>query len=439
MFEMNLPFIQRKQVALYLLDDLQMLKRSDFDIIERDMEYLLVRNTIMLAIDRLVETNYTFILGICEAKSTLPAEFCIAGRLEKEIIMEPPSQVQRDTIIQSLLPLHPDWARALARSTAGFVAKDLQQMYVDAWANARACDQQITWPHLREAVHRTIPSQLTTLDVTRPRALSLDTGEDTFEYHESAWAKFGGYASVKKRIYRTVTNPWRRRCESEHDAAFGLNPPRGVLFHGKSGVGKTFAAHCLATSLGLNVVKVCASDVLDKWLGGSEAAIRSLFQKARGAAPCILFLDEIDAIASNRNQEGSENDVSSRILTTLLNELDGVSSKRDTDILVLACTNRLSAIDPALLRPGRLEEHIELHLPTYEDILDMLQMHFSRTPFSNDEVRLRDVAQKLFNLEATGADIEGICRDAISFSIKVSEIGESALESALENALAEWQ
>jgi len=423
-----------KVSSLFVLDDLQALKRDD-DTGSRDFEYLLVRSTIMLAIDRLSFTD-TFTLGICRAKSDLPPELTCVGRFEKEIKMNHPMQVQRQSIIQSFLPSKPEWVSALTKATAGFVANDLHRIYTDAWT--RAAEEDITWSDLRKAVYHTVPSQLTQLDVTRPQSLLLSVEEDDRELHNQAWSKFGGYPSVKKRLYRTVVYPWRRQLESNEEMAFGLAPPRGVLFHGTSGVGKTFAAKCLCTSLQLNVIEVKASDVLDQWLGGSEAMIRSLFERARGASPCVLFFDEIDAIACNRNNqdEGCESDVSSRILTTLLNELDGISSnKKDTDVLLLACTNRFEDIDPALLRPGRLDEHVELLLPNYQDVKAILTLYLSHVPME-DTVQLSQLAETLCDLGVTGADVEGICRDVFSQS---TEEDNSSTSDLWTRALTKWK
>jgi transitional endoplasmic reticulum ATPase len=189
-----------------------------------------------------------------------------------------------------------------------------------------------------------------------------------------------------------------------------MDPPPGVLFHGPSGCGKTFAAKCLAASLELPVIQVRAADVLDKWLGGSESILRSLFARARAAAPCILFLDEIDSIASNRS-EGDSNDFTSRVLSTFLNEMDGVSSAvTKSRVLVVACTNRLESLDAALLRPGRLEEHLHLELPSTEDLEEILKLLLARIPL-DDTVKLQVLAQELYEKAATGADVEGLCRE----------------------------
>jgi len=293
----------------------------------------------------------------------------------------------------------------------------------------------VSWSDMKDAARSCIPSQLAQLDVmvSRPITFADDAvgpssslslvEKERWIYHQS-WIKFGGYGDMKANVYRKVVRPWKRHFTSLGDSG-GSNdknvcsllekqvlPPSGVLFHGPPGTGKSSASECLASALCMNVVKVRVSDILDRWLGGSEAAMRSLFTRARAAAPCILFFDEIDALATNRSNEdgGGSTDVHSRLLSTMLNEMDGISSGNKT-ILVVATTNRIHAIDAALLRPGRLEEHVLLDRPTVDDIREMLDMHLASTPL-DDGVRSSDIAELLRELGASGADIKGICTDA---------------------------
>lgn len=359
------------------------------------------------------------------------------------------------------------YAATLAQHTAGCVAIDLRRICADALTRALSRfhvatdltdvgkggmemwqlshDVLVTWTDLREAARSCVPSQLAQLDVAM--TWPVDTGEgvcsDSPEHwkrvHESSWQRFGGYDEMKKRLYRTVVGPWKRyilasgftsersvsryeaRSNKQSIAKLGLQvrPPSGVLLHGPPGVGKTLAAQCLASSLGLHVVKVRASDVLDQWLGGSEAAIRSLFARARAAAPCVLFFDEIDALATNRQGDSDvSSDVHSRVLSTFLNEMDGISSHAGKQgVLVIAATNRIDTIDAALLRPGRLEEHVCLTLPTVSDIMNIMNLNLAKVPLGND-VDLEHLAGDLFRLNGSGADIEGICREACLIAIK---------------------
>ncbi len=163
-----------------------------------------------------------------------------------------------------------------------------------------------------------------------------------------------------------------------------------------------------------------ASEVFNQWLGGSEAILRSIFSRARAASPCILFFDELDSLAGNR--EGGESDatsgVQSRILTTLLNEIDGITNVGGMQgVLVVAATNRLEAIDAALLRPGRLEEHVLLSYPMSSCICRILMLRTAKMPIDScvDFVKLSD---RLEGSKATCAEIEGVCRDACMIAIR---------------------
>jgi SpoVK/Ycf46/Vps4 family AAA+-type ATPase len=455
---------------LWVIDDLHLLARNsqdgeDLDGAGRDVEYMLVLNSILQSIDQVVGTgsgrNDTFrcsIVGIGQVAMRLPPELIKIGRLEKEITVLPPTQSQRMSIWESILPSDQvpsveeqrKWSIALASATAGCVPSDLLRIYQDActraWARHTTTTNKIAtsamsldvnsgavlleWVDLAEAAHACIPSQLAELDVTKP-SRPIEVGSMTWEQlHVVSWKMFGGYGSIRKRVFRHVVAPWRRFLRkldqdssdtpnSTASSLVGIEPPPGVLFHGPSGCGKSLAAMCLAASLDLPVIQVRATDILDKWLGGSEALLRSLFARARAAAPCILFLDEIDAIAVNRAEDDTS-DVSSRVLSTLLNELDGVSSgARQSRVLVVACTNRLEALDAALLRPGRLEEHVCLELPAANDLLEILERRVGTMPL-DDTVQLPDLAQAFFDHNATGADVEGVCRDVCLAALRAA-------------------
>jgi SpoVK/Ycf46/Vps4 family AAA+-type ATPase len=426
----NLVLPPSSNCSLWVIDDLHLLARSeDADEYEStNVEYMLVLNAIVQAMDRLQQPGLnTTLIGIAQTASDLPKEITKIGRLEKEIIMHPPTQLQRTTIWELLLQrddiaveFQQPWASALAAATAGCVVADLVRIYQDAatraWARGGDDEESSrvvwVWEDLQEAARVCVPSQLALLDVTKPTPSAA--GLSWTEIHDHSWRTFGGYSSIRKRVFRHVVAPWRRFLRGVEASSLqvekGMDPPPGVLFHGPSGCGKTFAAKCLAASLELPVIQVRAADVLDKWLGGSESILRSLFARARAAAPCILFLDEIDSIASNRS-EGDSNDFTSRILSTFLNEMDGVSSAvTKSRVLVVACTNRLESLDAALLRPGRLEEHLHLELPSTEDLEEILKLLLALIPL-DDTVNLQVLAQELYEKAASGADVEGLCRE----------------------------
>ena len=439
-----------KSCSLWILDDLHLLESEDAantsdgsDTYQLDVEYILVKNALLEAIDQYHQQCR--ILGICQRESHLPSELTKIGRLEKTMKMFPPTQAQRKDIWKSILSsqehssvdsnsVHEQWASALASSTPGFVSRDLLRVYHDAKTHRLALTRSekdespsLTWNDLVESVRKVIPSQLAELDVIKPTMFG--PGLTWKEIHTQSWKDFGGYSSVKKNVYRHVVSPWRHFMEmmdsgaSETGTKSWLEPPPGVLFHGKSGTGKSHAAKCLAASLELPIIQVRATDILNKWLGGSESLLRSLFDKARSASPCILFLDEIDAIANNR-EEDETNEFSSRILSTLLNEMDGVSSSvQKSRVLVVACTNRLGSLDAALLRPGRLQEHILMDNATPNDLQDILRLHLEKVPV-DPSVSLEELAITLFERGATGADVEGLVREVCMIAMRDYTIPE---------------
>jgi SpoVK/Ycf46/Vps4 family AAA+-type ATPase len=466
LLDMLRPPVANNSHQLLVMDDLQIFVSEESSLqedaisVNADPELLVVRNAVLQIIDEMAEKRSSggpavAVLGIAQSSSNLPPAFVRSGRLEKEVAMLPPTQKQREMILRHLIPTVTAgvegeqtvqrWAEALSPVTVSCVAGDLCRIMSSAWtaAAARSCNEQVgvfrpqlAWEDMRKAAQTYVPIQLDTVDVCKPQhfltTAECDDANDWASMHTRSWQAFGGYPLVKKRLLRTVVGPWKRFLRDDENApaslANGLTPPPGVLFHGASGNGKSFAAACLGSSLGLPMIKVRAADVLDKWLGGSEAILRSLFARARAASPCILFFDEIDAVATNRasgDDDGTE--VMGRLLSTLLNELDGISSdKRRHSVLVVACTNRLEDLDAALLRPGRLEEHVHLDYPKAGDIKDMVQIHLGRAPVSG-HLDIDALAEELEAKNATSADVEGICREACLGVVQRNEGSEVLL------------
>jgi transitional endoplasmic reticulum ATPase len=187
---------------------------------------------------------------------------------------------------------------------------------------------------------------------------------------------------------------------------------------------------------------------LNRWLGGSEATIRSIFARARSAAPCILFFDDLDALASTREEEGQDDDaVVSRILSTFLNEIDGVTRNKNnhdlvvaSDILIISATNRLESIDAALLRPGRLEEHVYLPIPpTSQDCKEIFRIHSQNFPLGPD-VELDLMGTLLHSTGvATGANIEGLCREVCLNVLRQNGDKVKHNDGIIEVTLADFQ
>ena len=417
-----------------------------------ESEQLGALNAVVKLVDAAVNDTDSrcFVLGIARASwAQLPLQLARVGRFEKVVTMPSPTLSQRRDIFKfwlSTLALLDEssisrWADLLAPRTAGCVAADICRICADALASAAARaprieDTNVKWEDVKEAARTCVPSQLASMDVIPSSSADYlggnDQPMDKKQEFELAWKDFGGYTAEKKQLYRTVVRPWqyhitetvtdaKQSTSSSIEAALGMSKPSGVLFHGPPGVGKTMAAMCLASSMGLHCVKVRASEVFNQWLGGSEATLRSIFARARAASPCILFFDELDALATNR--EGGDSDVTSgvqsRILTTLLNEMDGITNAGGKQgVLVVAATNRLDSIDAALLRPGRLEEHVLLSYPDSSSIHEILKLQTVNMPIDNESVNLVELSDRLEKTQASCADIEGICRDACLIAMR---------------------
>jgi len=221
---------------------------------------------------------------------------------------------------------------------------------------------------------------------------------------ENFWEGFVGYDEVKRSLDRLVRWRWHHFDRLEDmGISSGSN---GVLLYGPSGCGKTFIAQKLGKESGIEFICLKASDIFSKWFGESEKAIRSAFQLARLRRPSILFLDEVDVMAPSRKAANAENNsVASRVLSTLLNELDGVDSE-NVNIVIMAATNRIDAVDDAILRPGRLGSRVLVGYPTGDDRLSLFKYFLRDTPLAND-VDFSDLISRSFGL--TVASIENLC------------------------------
>jgi SpoVK/Ycf46/Vps4 family AAA+-type ATPase len=437
--ELNFRLFQSSHQQLVIVDDLHVLEMNQGEDRVLDCERQIICNALNVFLDRYV-ANSIAVLALCRDSALLPSEIRKVGRLEKSLAMLSPSQEQRERISASLLielglpiDVANTWASLTSPLLVGCVASDLQHICLDAYTSSRArmvahssnqADATMpTWEDYSNSVARCVPSQLSSLDVTKVRSFGLEVEflDDWSKIHNLSWREFVGYDVVKKRLFSQIILPWRRwlsdQTRKTSSKPSTLVPASGVLFHGPSGNGKTTAAKNLASSIGLAVINVQTANVLDKWLGGSEKIVRALFARARAVAPVVLFFDEIDALATNRAGHDYGSHVMSRLLSTFLNEMDGISGSVSSNVLVIACTNRIESLDDALLRPGRLEEHVELGFPTCVDIELLLRQRLQQLPVE-DKTILRSTAKQLFAQQVSAADVGGVAREIVSSAIK---------------------
>merc|ERR1719267_326036 len=204
--------------------------------------------------------------------------------------------------------------------------------------------------------------------------------ETVVEVPTVTWDDIGGLQSVKRDLQELVQYPVEH---PEKFLKFGMNPSKGVLFYGPPGFGKTLLAKAIANECQANFISIKGPELLTMWFGESEANVRELFEKARGSAPCVLFFDELDSIAGQRgNSQGDAGGAADRVINQILTEIDGVGSKKN--VFVIGATNRPDIIDPALMRPGRLDQLIYIPMPDLESRLSILKATLRKSPISSD-------------------------------------------------------
>jgi len=223
------------------------------------------------------------------------------------------------------------------------------------------------------------------------------------------WDDIGGLQGVKQELQETIEWPMRYPKVYTH---MNANPPKGILLYGPPGTGKTLLAKAVASESEANFISVKGPEFLSKWVGESEKAVRETFRKARQAAPCVIFLDEIDSIAPVRGGSHDSN-VTERVVSQLLTEMDGLETLHS--VTIIAATNRVDMIDPALLRPGRFDRLVYVPAPDLEARKEILKIHTMGKPIDED-VDLEELANKMENY--TGAEIAAVCNEAVMLAIR---------------------
>ena len=337
------------------------------------------------------------------------------GRFDREIAIPVPDRRARKEILQvhtRNMPLAEDVnLDELAEITHGFTGADLAALCREAAIHAlRRFLPKID-------LEKGIPTEvLKELKVTRqdfleaikdiqPSALR----EVYVEVPEVRWDDIGGLENVKQELRETVEWPIKH---PEYFKDMGIDPPKGILLYGPPGCGKTLLAKAVATESEANFIAVKGPEILSKWVGESEKAIREIFSKARQAAPCIIFFDEIDSIVPRRGAR-YDSGVTDRIVNQLLTELDGLV--RLEGVVVIGATNRPDIIDPALLRPGRFDRIIYVPPPDKKARLEILKVHTRKMPLAPD-VNLQEIAELTEGY--TGADLAALCREAAMTALR---------------------
>ncbi|MBI2176372.1 AAA family ATPase [Candidatus Woesearchaeota archaeon] len=259
------------------------------------------------------------------------------------------------------------------------------------------------------------------LKVVRPSAMR----EVLVEIPTVRWKDIGGLDEVKQQLKEAVEWPIKN---PEAFKRLGVRPPKGILLYGAPGTGKTLLAKAVATESEANFILVKGPELLSKWLGESEKAVREVFKKARQTSPTIIFFDELDSLTPKRGMS-SDSHVTERVVNQLLTEIDGLEDLYDT--VIIGATNRPDMIDPALLRPGRFDRLILTLVPDVKSRLEIFKVHTKNMPLKN--VNLEKFAQ--ITEGYAGADIEAVCREAAIHALREDMASKTVEERHFMEAL----
>jgi transitional endoplasmic reticulum ATPase len=404
-----------------------------------DVESRVVGQLLSL-MDGLNARGEVVVIGATNRVDELDPALRRGGRFDREIEIGVPDEAGRREVLSVHtrgMALSEDVRiDRLAARTHGFTGADLASLTKEAAMSAlrRARREPAGVPAEgesdRDAVTRLNAADLAVTRADFESALAAVEPSAMREYiaesPDVTFADVGGLSAAKQTLQRAVS--WPLTYGPLFEAAES-SPPTGVLLHGPPGTGKTMLARAIAGESGINFLQVAGPELLDRYVGESEKAVRELFERARQAAPAIVFFDEIDAIAGERGGNG-DSAVGERVVSQLLTELDRVAD--NPTIVTLAATNRKQAIDPALLRPGRFESHIHVPAPDAEARRAILAIHVDGKPLG-DDVDLDAIVERMAGY--SGADVAAVVRQATMLAIEeVAERyeGEEANEHADE-------
>jgi len=361
--------------------------------------------------DGLKARGKVVVIGATNRPQALDPALRRPGRFDREIVIGVPDRDGRKEVLQIHtrgMPLAKEVdLDALANVTHGFVGADLEAICKEA---AMSTLRRIL-PEIK-LEEKVIPSEvLEKLQVTKEdfdNALKMvepsAMREVLVEVPNVHWSDIGGLEEVKQELQEAVEWPIK---QPELFKRMGIEPPRGILLYGPPGTGKTLLARAVATESEANFIAVKGPEMLSKWVGESERAVRETFRKARMVAPAIIFFDEIDAVVPMRGSGIGDSHVTERVISQLLTELDGLEKLEN--VVVIAATNRPDLIDSALLRPGRFDRLVLVPAPDKKARLEIFKIHTKGMPLAKD-VDLEALAAETEGY--AGSDITGLCREA---------------------------
>jgi transitional endoplasmic reticulum ATPase len=415
--------------AIIFIDEIDAIapKREDMGG-EKQVEKRVVAQLLSL-MDGLESRGKVIVIGATNIPNTIDPALRRPGRFDRELSVSIPDKKGRLEILEIHtrgMPLAIDVSlEKLAEITHGFVGADLEALAREAAMTAIRKILPMIDYELAEIPYELLMKLEVSMDNFYDAMKEVEPSairEVFVEVPDVKWEDVGGLNEIKEALKEAVE--WPLKYAGLFRKA-NTNPPKGIILYGPPGTGKTYLAKAVASESGVNFISVKGPQIMSKYIGESEKGVRELFKKAKQAAPTILFLDEIDSLVPRRTSDSSGANVTDRVISQFLTEMDGIEDLKG--VVVLAATNRIDLIDPALLRSGRFDLMFELPAPDEKTREKIFEIH-TGNKLLHKSVNLKKLAKETEGM--VGADIEFICRKASIIAIR--EIIETMKEQDKE-------